>query len=168
MKPREPRRKVLIKARMRLGGAWRDVCIRNISSRGLLLQAASAPSRGTYVELFRGRHLIVARVVWTSEEQFGVHTQDRLNVDAIVTEPDLSAVEFTKAVAGDPGFERRSRPRPPSPAELAERSRLLSRTLEFGCLAAFCISAGMLLFGTVERTLTDPLEIVSAQLGGRR
>lgn len=161
MKPREPRRKVRIKARMRLDGVWGDVCICNISSRGLLLQTCAAPPRGTYVELFRGQHIIVARVVWAADRQFGVHTQDRINIDAVVeSTPSATA---GPAAAGKPPFERRTRSRP-SAAELAGRSRLISRAFEFGCIALFCVSTGVVLFSFVERTLRSPLDRVKTEL----
>lgn len=167
MKPREPRVKVIIKARMRLDGVWADVCIRDISSRGLLLQAASAPSRNSYVEIYRGRHVIVARVVWTKDERFGVQTQDRLNIDAVIEEPDLSGIEFRKARAASPTFERRSAPRPPSADDLrwkAERSRHLSKAAEFACLGALGASAAFLIFEGFYDAVAEPMATVSANL----
>src|SRR5690349_16447421 len=122
MKQREPRRNVLIRARMRNGPSWADVNIRNISSRGLMVQAASSPPRGSYVELRRGRHAIVARVAWSNGRRFGVQTQDRLDVDAIVAEPDQSSSDFRKAKAADPAFERRATPRAPTRAEIERRA----------------------------------------------
>ena len=54
MKPREERQKVMVKARMRSGTSWHDVCILNLSVHGLGIQAAEPPERGTYVEICRG------------------------------------------------------------------------------------------------------------------
>lgn len=54
MKPRELRRKVLISARMRTGASWGDVCLLNLSSRGVLAQAAVPPPKGAYIEVRRG------------------------------------------------------------------------------------------------------------------
>lgn len=65
VKPREERQKVMIKARMRTGVSWHDVCILNLSAHGVGLQAAEPPARGTYVEIRRGPHVIVARVAWS-------------------------------------------------------------------------------------------------------
>lgn len=61
---------------MRVEGRWTDVCIRDISSRGLLVQAAVAPVRGDYIEIFRADRAIVGRVVWNKDRRFGVQTQD--------------------------------------------------------------------------------------------
>ncbi len=169
MKAREPRLTCVVKARMRLDGIWSDVCIRNISSRGMLVQAASAPPRGTYVELYRGRHVVVARVAWSKEHRFGIRTQDRLNVEAILGEPDLSAANYKEKLKDEPSFERRSSPRV-SQADLrwrAERSRFSSRALEFACLCAFGLCVGMVLFETASDTMTDPLAAVSVELAQR-
>jgi hypothetical protein len=167
MKPREPRTKVIIKARMRLDGVWADVCIRDISSRGLLVQAASAPARNSYVEIYRGRQVIVARVVWTKDERFGVQTQDRLDIDAVIQEPDLSGINYRKARVDSPTFERRTVPRQPSAQDLrwrAERSRHLSRAAEFACIGALTASAAILIFGGLSRSFAEPLAAVSASL----
>lgn len=47
----------------------------NASSRGLALRSDQAPPRGAYVELRAGDEVIVARVVWSKDEFFGVRTR---------------------------------------------------------------------------------------------
>lgn len=166
MTPREPRRKVFVKARIRIGGRWGDVCVRDISSRGLLLQARSAPPRGTYIEVRRGRHTIVARVVWTSDERFGVQAQDRISIDGFVSEQDLSTLDFSKVSESQPGFERRSSPRT-SEAQLgqrAEQSRRLSSVLQFGVLTGLGAFAATIAFDIVGQTLSAPLGALSTTL----
>lgn len=165
MKPREPRRKVLIRARMRLNGAFRDVRIRDISSKGLLLEGEFAPQRGTYLEVFRGRHLIIARVVWSQEKRFGVLAQDRMNVDAIVTEPDHSGVRATDASTGLP-TERRSAPRLTSReiSRRAARSRHVSAAFQFGFIVVLGLSGAVTLFGVVSQSLAAPMKVVSEKL----
>lgn len=151
---------------MRLDGVWRDVCVRNISSRGMLLQAGSAPHRGTYVEVYRGKHVIVARVAWSKDNRFGVQTQERLNIQAILGEPDLSGTSYKDAVKKQPTYERRSAPRP-TEAELrwrAEQSRFTSKALEFACIAAVGGSIAFALFDTMSDTFSKPLASVSAAL----
>lgn len=167
MKPREPRRKVLVKARMRLDGAWGDVCIRDISSRGLLLQGALPPPRGTYIEVFRGRHIIVARVVWTKDRSFGVQAQDRINIDAVVGEPDLSGIDYAAAVKAQPGFDRRRSPRETEAriAERAQRSRSLSAAMEFGFMAALILFAATAAFSVITDTLARPAAALRGALG---
>ena len=166
MRPREARLKVVLKARMRLDGRWEDACIRDISSRGLCIQSASPPSRGSYVEIFRGRHTAVARVVWTKEGRFGVYTQDRIDVDAFIGEADLSGIDYKKRVAASPSFERRRAPRPDRDeiARRAERNRLASRGMEFAAICAFGASAALLVLGAIEQAVIAPLAAVSAHL----
>lgn len=165
MKQREPRLKCVIKARVRLDGLWGDVCIRDISSRGMLLQAKSAPPRGTYVEVYRGRHAIVARVVWSKDNRFGVQTQDRLNPGALLNEPDKSAVSYTDTLKTNPTFERRSAPRTSHDLRWnAEQNRFRAKAAEFACLAAASIVGAMFLFDAVSSTLSEPLSVASAHL----
>lgn len=166
MKPREPRLTCVVKARMRLGGVWSDACIRNISSRGMLIRAASAPPRGTYLELYRGRHVIVARVAWCEGKSFGIQTQDRVDVAAVLNEPNLSSVDYKDKLKVQPTFERRSAPRL-SQADLrwsAERNRFVSKALEFACLGAMGALGAAMVSETVSGTLSEPLAAVTAKL----
>ena len=167
MKPREPRREVLIQARMRVGGLRYDVCIRNISSRGLLLQAATAPSRGTYVEIFVGPHTIVGRVVWQNSRRFGVQTQDRLNVSMVIAEsaclPNARELHSANRHSGRCRSDRPARTAADVAAQL-ERSRRMSAALEFGCLAACSAAAAALTVSVVFDTFSRPLERVAGQL----
>ena len=166
MKPREARRKVVLKARMRLHGTWEDACIRDISSRGLCIQSASPPPKGSYVEIYRGRHTVVARVAWTQVDRFRVYSQDRMNVDAIIGEPNVSGIDYKKAVAADPSFERRrsSRPSAGEIARRAERNRLASRTMQFATICAFGASSALLVFTAAQQAITAPLAAVSEHL----
>lgn len=165
MKPREPRVKCVIKARMRVDGGWTDVCIRNISSRGMLLQAGSPPRRGTYLEIYRGRHVAVARVAWTKDRSFGIHTQDRLDVQAIINEPDLSSASYNEIKKTEPTYERRSSPRSDQVIKWrAEQSRLLGKTAEFACIAALGLAGAMFLYEAVAGTLSEAAAEVSAHL----
>jgi len=130
LKDREPRRQVFFRARMRADGALSDVCIRNISSRGMLLQAAAPPSRGSYVEIFCPRHTIVARVVWVQDRRFGVHTRERMDISAVLGEGGL--VDRRSPNRTSPNLGRRST----DVQQRFERSRQLSAAFEFGSLIA--------------------------------
>lgn len=148
---------------MRLGRDWSDICIRNISSRGLLVSAARPLRRGEFVEIRRGPHVIVAQVRWSSGAEFGVHTQERLDVEALAAEPDKSGVNFQQQRAREPGFERRARPRQ-RVNESEQRSRHVARLLEASSLAAagvaMVLATGWLVFDTVSaplRTITSAL-----------
>lgn len=129
-KRREDRIKVLLRVRMRAGGLPTDACIRDISNRGLLIQAATPPSRGTTIELNGPFPPIVARVVWSSEGRFGVRTQDMINVSALLSG------KLDRRQSG----ERRTAPRatPGRQADALDRasgSHQLGRWLQFAALA---------------------------------
>jgi hypothetical protein len=150
----------MIKARMRNGASWSDVCILNISSRGLSLQTAAPPPRGTYLEIRRGQHQITACVVWSKHHRFGVRTQDALPIDAIVHQPDQAAAP--SPTAGTEFVERRQSQRPS--AEQHERSRMLSRIIDFGLVGAFAASAAVGTYVTVAEAFQGPVAKASAAL----
>ena len=138
---------------MQAGGLWRDACILNISSRGLLLHANEPPGAGSYLEIRRGQHVMVARVVWSEASRFGVHTQDRLPVEAIVR--DLPAIGSSEP--GQTRFvERRHRPR-----ERHERSRQAGRWLEYAAFAIGGMIAASSAYGAVSMAMARPM----AELG---
>lgn len=164
-KPREPRRNVLIQARMRYDGARADVCIRNVSSQGFLIQAAAPPPRGSYVEIFIGSYTVVGRVVWGKGHQFGIRTQVRMDVSA------LAGSFAPSRPAPDParpsGKRLRPEPQKLSSADLArrhERSRQLSVAIEFGCIAACGAAAALFAAGAVYELLSHPMQRVSQHL----
>lgn len=167
MKPRETRQKVLIGARMRLDGGFCDVRIRDISSKGLLLEAELAPKRGSYLEIYRGRHVIVARVVWSNAKRFGVLAQDRMHIDTIVNEPDESGPRKIDPATQLP-VERRASPRPSAQeiAQRATRNRYMSAAMQFGLIVMFGASAAVVLFGFVGHSFSEPLAIVLEKMSG--
>lgn len=160
MKPREDRQKVMIKARMRDGASWHDVCILNVSLHGLGIQAAEAPERGTYVEIRRGSQAIIARVVWSKGHRAGVRTQDAVFIRALINENQ--AVARPRVTQGAL-VERRRASRPAQ--QRHDQSRLISRAMEFTCLALFVGALAVTAFGAVEQALAQPLSQISAALG---
>ena len=147
---------MLVPARMQAGGRWRDACILNISSRGLLLHSSDAPGAGSYLEIRRGQHVMVARVVWSEAERFGVHTQDWLPVDAIVR--DLPPTGAAKA--GETRFvERRRQSR-----ENHERSRQAGRWLEYAAFAMGGMIAASSAYGAVSMAMARPMAELDAAL----
>lgn len=163
LRAREPRRKVLIKARMQAGSKWADVCLLNMSSRGLLMHSFAAPPENTYIEVRRGPYVIVARVVWSKDHRFGVRTQDPLPVEALITEHDGS--EGTDAAPGSVlSRERRTVSREHSLTNKHQRSRLLGRSLEFCSVTAAGISFALIGASMVQAAISDPLSVVTTAL----
>ncbi len=155
MKPREDRRKVMLSARMRSGASWHDACILNMSSRGLMLQTAARTERGAYLEVRRGPHVIVARVIWTGQQRVGLKAQDRLSIEAIVTE---------QAKTGGPEtlVERRTAPRPRQ--DPAVRSRQLSRMMQAVTLGGLGIAAAVIAVAGIQEALGSSVGRVGAAL----
>ena len=155
MKPREDRRKVMLSARMRSGASWHDACILNMSSRGLMLQTAVRTERGAYLEVRRGPHVIVARVIWTGQQRVGLKAQDRLSIDAIGTE---------QAKTGSPEtlVERRTAPRPRQ--DPAVRSRQLSRMMQAVTLGGLGIAAAVIAVAGIQEALGSSVGRVGAAL----
>ncbi len=152
---------------MRTDGAWADVCIRDISSRGLLLQAAAAPERGNYIEIFRAGHIIIGRVVWKKDRRFGVQAQDRLNIEALVQQPLLSSHDRRVAATRQELSDRRSSPRHPGAAGIMARvdqSQRISAAIQFGVIAMFGAFAAMTAVSLVGEALSVPLASISSHL----
>jgi hypothetical protein len=153
---------------MRLGTSWRDVTILNISSRGLLLQSVSPPQRGTYAEVRRGNHVLVARVIWVNGQRFGLRTQDRLDIEGLINELDCSATEFRKVPATLAPVDRRSARRDPHGlAERHERGRHASRLAQFVCVTTFGALIATAASAAIGEALARPLTILSGTLGSK-
>lgn len=132
-RPRELRRRVVLPARLRHGAQWADVCILNVSSRGLMIQSARAEPEGSLVELRRGQHVIVARVVWREGARVGLQSDDRVPVEEIMSLSGSQALQLV-ANAGELVERRRHR------RSLAAESRLQGRAMEFAAVLAIGIA----------------------------
>jgi len=163
MKHREPRIKVLIGARMRAGAGWDDVCLLNLSSRGVLAQAAVSPLKGSYIEVRRGSHVIVARVVWAEKHRFGALAQDPIDIHAIIA--DASSPEGNAACAGmGPLLDSRAAGPMRAHAVKHDNSRLAGRAMEFCFLVGSGAMLAGLAFSLVQQSVVAPMSRVSAAL----
>lgn len=157
VKQREDRQKVMLKARMLHGAEWHDVCIVNCSLHGLGIQASRPPARGTYVEIRRGKQVIVARVAWNKGHRAGVRSQDPIFVAALANGEDT---------ASDPGptlkIERRAQPR--SIASRHSDSRIAGKAMEFACFLMAAVFAGYAVVNAVTEAFAQPLMAVQAAL----
>ncbi|HJP67453.1 MAG TPA: PilZ domain-containing protein [Sphingomicrobium sp.] len=110
----ETRRQVVIPARLRSGAQWSDACILNISQRGMMIHSGFAGPRGSTIELCRGDHVIVARVVWRDGARAGLHSDERVPAEQIMA---LTQSANIRALTSDGVLiERRRHPRPPAMA----------------------------------------------------
>ena len=133
---REPRHDVDLPARLRGDESWSDVCIRNVSSRGLMLLIDNPPPRGTYIEVRRGSAVVIGRVMWTGDGRCGLRTRNRISVAELTLAN--AAPRDVKAGGGD----RRAQARTHRPDEAAARSAALGRTMQFAATIALILAAG--------------------------
>jgi hypothetical protein len=158
-RPRELRRRVVLPARLRIGAQWSDSCILNISSRGLMIQSAHATARGSLVELRRGDHVIVARIIWHEGARAGLRSDERLPVEEILSLGQSQALRLTAAEGAF--VERRKRQRP------AADSRVRGRLMEFAGIIAITASLASGAWAMAEQALANPMARVAAALGGQ-
>jgi hypothetical protein len=165
LKPREPRHKVLIKARIRTASAWNDACILNVSSQGLSLQVGSPPPRGSYLEVWRGRHVIVARVIWTNHHRMGLQCQQRLAVSDFVDQTESAPTRSIPA-NGCAVVDRRSGRR--QPEQTYEDNRWRSRAIQFGVVVLFGASAATMAFHAVGQGFAAALAQIGTALDAKQ
>lgn len=160
VKQREPRRKVLVNARMRVGTDWRDVSIRNVSSRGLLLVSDEPPPPGAYIEIRKTFMTIVARAVWARDGFFGVRTQDDIDFDELMENAKGPPKGWK------PGMDRRTGDRIAQhrPADTAERGRQFARAFQFVAITGAVIGVAALLAYSLWETLMRFVEPVTTAL----
>ena len=153
---REPRRKVTIRASMRAEGPPLDVCVRDISSRGLMIQTRTPPPRGTYVQIECAGHEIVGIVVWRREHRFGVNTCERIDASALARErrPRIATPKPSGGVAKAVS------------ARVTPQGRMFAQRMEFAVVATFAVVLVGALGAVAFETLSRPIAAVSAALGG--
>lgn len=159
--PREQRQPVLLPCHMRDGATSIPACIHNISSRGVLVGADDAPAAGTYVDIRRGRHVIIGRVVWRKGRVFGVRTQDRLDIAAL-TAPDAPGCARTAGRRSASATERLA-----AEGRLArqiEQSRRLATGLQFFVLSLVAVGAGLFVAFSVYGMLAAPADAIENAL----
>jgi len=154
-KPRELRRRVVVPARLRHGASWSDACILNISSRGLMIHTGRPIARGAEVELRRGDHVIVAKVVWREGGRAGLRSEDRVPMEDIVTLGQSPTLQLTAA-----GGERRKHPRSD------DQTRIQGRAIEFAGVLIVAVALAGAGFTMVESAFARPLAAAAAALGG--
>jgi len=154
-KPRELRRRVVVPARLRDGASWSDACILNISSRGLMIHTGRPVRCGSEVELCRGEHMIVARVVWRDGGRAGLRAKERVPIEEIVMSGHAAALPLAAA-----NGERRRRPRP------EDSSRLRGRAIEFAGLLAVVVTLAAGGISMVEAAFARPMAAVASTLAG--
>lgn len=157
---REPRKATATPARLNSDGRWQDVCIRNISSRGMMVEVQHPPPRGHYLELRRGAHVIVGRVVWSTGYHVGILTQERLEVAAVLA--DVRLPPRRRKLDGEL-VERR---KPVQGTDRHERSRMIGRMMEYGGFLVLGAAGALLAMDMARAALEKPLHLAESALAG--
>ena len=140
----------MVGARVRSGAQWGDARILNISSRGLLIQTVRPVPQGSTVEILRGDHLILARVMWSEAGRSGLRAEHVIPVEEILSLAHAGALQ-----------QRRGEAR-----AIAIDSRLRGRAMEFIAVGMIAISLAVGVWSMAETALATPLSRVAAALGG--
>ncbi|VXC53688.1 PilZ domain-containing protein [Sphingomonas sp. 8AM] len=152
---------MLIPSRMRLDASWHDIVIHNVSSRGLMAGCDQPPAIGSYVEIRRGTLVIVGRVQWNKGRFFGLRSQDRLSVKALIDEPRLASrpVRTDTSVENDRRAERRL-------AHEAQMARKVERSRSFASMFQFLVlvAVGVTMAGIAAHTVFTMLSAPAAQI----
>ena len=155
-KPRiEDRSQAILQARLRGGGAEREACLLDLSSRGFMALADPAPPRGSYIELVVGRHSLVGQVQWSEERRFGVRLREPIDAQVVLGNEAAPATAKAKKVAKN---------KPSIEARLAF-SRHFARGFTYGILAAVAGVAATTMASAVSTSLA-PLAKVTGALAG--
>lgn len=116
----------MIPCRMKSVRGWGDACIHNISSRGMMIASDDPLVPGDYVDIRRGRQVVIGRVIWRRDCYTGIRTQDVISADTLINEPRLEGRPVQSAAEAD---RRTSRSRAVSRIDTAhglDRSRWLA------------------------------------------
>lgn len=163
LRQREPRTAVLLPARMKLDTGWADATIHNVSSRGLMAAADAAPAPGAYVDIRRGRNIIVGRVVWRKDRFFGVRAQDRIDLAALSAPPQRKpAPGGAEPIAERRGDDRLRREI--ATARRLERHRALARFGQFAAVGAVAAAACVAVATEAYDALSAPARQINAAL----
>lgn len=154
MKQREERVPAHVPARLRGKAGWTDATITNLSEHGLCFVSPGRHERGHYLELRRGSHVIVARVMWSSEGRCGALSQDALPVFDIINDRPAARRKFGLAVVE----RRQDRTRMPG------WQRQLGQRMQFAVLGIVGLFIAIGIAQAVYSTLAVPFEAVRAAM----
>lgn len=138
----EQRTRSALRALMRDSRSEREICIMDMSTRGLLATTANPPRRGEFVELAIGRNRLTAQVKWSSQRRFGLSLRERISVADLLSG------------ARRPAQPRQSRPAAPrhvgQSGSLNPTPQPLLRAGQYGLFAFAAVAAGYFFMSTSE------------------
>lgn len=138
----EERTRSTLRALIRDSRSEREICIMDMSTRGLLATAATPPKRGEFVELIIGRNHLSAQVKWSSQRRFGLSLRERVSVAAMLEGGKQPlALKRSRSV---------QRPQLGLLASLRANPQMLSRVSQFGMIAIAVVIAGYFIVSTLD------------------
>ena len=148
-KPRvEQRTKVTVRATLRDEGPQRDICILDVSTRGVLATTANPPKFGEFVEIVVKDKSLVGHVKWSGNRRFGIVLQDRISVIGFLSgkRGSITLPKQRRIVTASQGA-----------TAMQDHSAIIARLAQFGFLiilagiAAITIAQGIgLTLGSIE------------------
>lgn len=159
---REPRISMMLPVRIRLDSGWADARIRNVSSRGVLLQLDNPPPKGSYIEIRRRDVVIIGQVRWLGQDCCGLRTQDKVPIEHLKANKDgpVSANGNAQAFV-----DRRATARVMSPQEAAEQNRIKALVFQRMMLIAAGAGGAILLASLMFDALQKPFAVIAQTLG---
>jgi len=153
----ENRVRASVRARMRDSLAERDICILDLSTRGMLATTARPPARGEFVELSIGCNRLTGQVRWSSQRRFGVSLRERVSIAALA-EGGISSAELARSVG-------MARPKTTLLDGLRANPHLVGRLVQYGLLALMAALAAVLIASFTSKTMAPVHQAVGTMNG---
>ena len=146
---------------MRSDAGWSDVVVRNISRRGMLISSNTPVKRGSYIEIRRAHHIIVARIMWAAKDRLGARTQDPIDIEGLIAAATGQQLAGKTGDGARPALanERRA-------VDRAAQSRDSGARFQFLALIAAGAVVAFLIAERVGASLSAPFEQVRSALAG--
>lgn len=156
-KPRaEHRVHAMVRARLRDAAGERDMCIIDISTKGLLATAAVPPARGEFVEITIGRNRLAGQVRWSGTHRFGLSLRERVSV-AAMAEGGTAPVELARSVG-------QARARYGLGDALLANPQVLGRMVDFSLRVAAVIAVGWIAYELVGEALAPVSNVMQPRI----
>jgi hypothetical protein len=122
-----------------------------------MIHTGRAAPKGTIVELRRGEHVILARVMWRDGARLGLQSDERLPVEQIISVSQSKALQLVAADGAH--IERRKKQRP----GLVD-ARIRGRVLEFIGVGAMVLCLALSVWAMAQQAFAKPLAALGAAL----
>ncbi|WP_165271696.1 PilZ domain-containing protein [Pelagerythrobacter rhizovicinus] len=148
-KLREPRTSATLYATLRVHGRERAACIRNLSPRGMMIEAGSIPLVGQRIEVRVGRTILLGRVVWRKVDRFGVHFPHRIDVAYLLHRNRRRTAQVALGICGTGG---------------SRDYHLVARTIQFAASIGIALSVTATIAWVLHEALASPMQTIASSL----